>query len=42
MNMFEKIVRWNQERGLIERGFNHKIEASFIIRSVRKYRKHKK
>lgn len=34
MNMFEKIVQWNTERGLIERGFNHTKEASFIIEEL--------
>lgn len=34
MNMFEKIVEWNRERGLIKRGFDHKTEASFIIEEI--------
>ncbi|MCI5051311.1 MAG: hypothetical protein MRY57_03310 [Candidatus Pacebacteria bacterium] len=34
MDMFEKIVAWNQERGLIEKGFNHEKEASFIIEEL--------
>ena len=32
--MFQKIVDWNNERGLIARGFNHTKEASFIIEEV--------
>lgn len=34
MNMFEKIVQWNNERGLIERGFDHTNEVSFIIEEL--------
>jgi NTP pyrophosphatase (non-canonical NTP hydrolase) len=34
MNMFKKIIEWNRARGLIDRQFNHKIEASFIIEEV--------
>ncbi len=34
MNMFEKIVQWNRERGLIKRGFDHKKEVSFIIEEL--------
>lgn len=34
MNAFENIVNWNEERGLIENGFNHKKEASFIIEEL--------
>ncbi|MFT7328069.1 MAG: hypothetical protein ACI870_000247 [Crocinitomicaceae bacterium] len=34
MNMFEKIVQWNRERGLIEKGFNHTKETSFIIEEL--------
>lgn len=33
-DMFKKIVDWNNERGLIERGFNHTKEASFIIEEL--------
>lgn len=34
MDMFEKIVKWNEERGLIKRGFNHTNEVSFIIEEL--------
>jgi len=34
MNMFDKIVQWNNERGLIEKGFNHEKEVSFIIEEL--------
>jgi predicted HAD superfamily Cof-like phosphohydrolase len=34
MNMFDKIVAWNTERGLIEKGFNHQKEVSFIIEEL--------
>lgn len=34
MDMFEKIVKWNDERGLIERGFDHSKEASFILEEL--------
>jgi predicted HAD superfamily Cof-like phosphohydrolase len=34
MNAFENIVKWNEERGLIENGFNHEKEASFIIEEL--------
>lgn len=34
MDIFEKIVKWNEERGLIERGFNHTNEVSFIIEEL--------
>lgn len=32
--MFEKIVKWNQERGLIKKGFDHTKETSFIIEEL--------
>lgn len=32
--MFEKIVKWNEERGLIKRAFNHTNEVSFIIEEL--------
>lgn len=32
--MFKKIVDWNNERGLIERGFDHTKEVSFIIEEL--------
>lgn len=34
MDILTKIVEWNVERGLIERGFNHEKEASFIIEEL--------
>lgn len=34
MDILTRIVEWNKERGLIERGFNHKKEASFIIEEL--------
>ncbi|XKT75353.1 MAG: hypothetical protein ACJKSS_01020 [Patescibacteria group bacterium UBA2103] len=34
MNAFENIVNWNEERGLIANGFNHKKEVSFIIEEL--------
>lgn len=34
MNAFQKIVAWNEERGLIANGFNHQKEASFIIEEL--------
>jgi len=34
MDMFQKIVKWNEERGLIEKGFNHQKEISFIIEEL--------
>lgn len=34
MNMFQKIVTWNRERGLLEKPFNHEKEVSFIIEEL--------
>jgi len=34
MNIFEKIVIWNQERGLLEKGFDQTKETSFIIEEL--------
>ncbi len=34
MDILSRIVEWNKERGLIEKGFNHKKEASFIIEEL--------
>lgn len=34
MDMFEKIIEWNRERGLLEKGFNHEKETSFIIEEL--------
>jgi predicted HAD superfamily Cof-like phosphohydrolase len=32
--MFKMIVDWNNKRGIIERGFDHTKEASFIIEEL--------
>ena len=34
MDMFEKIVAWNRERGLLEKGFDQTKETSFIIEEL--------
>jgi hypothetical protein len=34
MDMFKKIEQWNEERGLLVRGFDHTREASFIIEEL--------
>tara|TARA_B100000745_G_C20144241_1_gene392368 strand:+ start:358 stop:759 length:402 start_codon:yes stop_codon:yes gene_type:complete len=34
MNVFENIIDWNKERGLLEKGFNHKKETSFILEEL--------
>lgn len=34
MDILSRIVKWNEERGLIQRGFNHEKEASFIIEEL--------
>lgn len=34
MDMFTKIEKWNEERGLLEKGFDHAREASFIIEEL--------
>ena len=34
MTILKKIVEWNNERGLIEKGFNHSKEVSFIIEEL--------
>lgn len=34
MTIFEKIIKWNNERGLIKKGFNHTKEISFIIEEL--------
>lgn len=34
MDMFQKIVEWNQQRGLLAKGFDHTNEASFIIEEL--------
>lgn len=33
-NWFDRIVEWNENRGLIDRGFNHQNEVSFIIEEL--------
>jgi len=32
--MFEKIINWNKERGLLKRGFDQEKETSFIIEEL--------
>lgn len=32
--MFQKIVEWNRERGLLDKGFNHEKEVSFIVEEL--------
>lgn len=34
MNMFQKIVSWNKERGLLTKGFDHTNEVSFIVEEL--------
>lgn len=34
MDILTRIVEWNNERGLIAKGFNHQKEASFIIEEL--------
>lgn len=34
MDIFEKIVAWNEERNLLALGFNHTKEASFIVEEL--------
>ncbi len=34
MDMFTKIEKWNEERGLLGKGFDHTREASFIIEEL--------
>jgi len=34
MSILSKIVEWNNNRGLIERGFNHTNEVSFIVEEL--------
>tara|TARA_B100000508_G_scaffold60333_2_gene47509 strand:+ start:54448 stop:54846 length:399 start_codon:yes stop_codon:yes gene_type:complete len=34
MDIFQKIVGWNKERGILEREFDHVKEASFIIEEL--------
>ncbi len=34
MDFFEKIVAWNNERGLIEKGYHHTNEVSFIVEEL--------
>ncbi len=34
MSILKRIVDWNNERGLIEKGFNHKVEMAHIIEEL--------
>lgn len=34
MDIFQRIVKWNEDRGLIERGFDHSKEVSFIVEEI--------
>jgi hypothetical protein len=34
MDIFEKIVEWNRERGLLDKGFDQSKETSFIIEEL--------
>ncbi len=34
MTIFQKIVQWNRERGLLKKGFNHQKEVSFIVEEL--------
>ena len=34
MDIFEKIVEWNRERGLLDKGFDQTKETSFIIEEL--------
>ena len=34
MTILKRIVDWNNQRGLIKKGFNHKNETSFIIEEL--------
>ncbi len=34
MDMFQKLVAWNEERNLLALGFNHEKEASFIVEEL--------
>jgi len=34
MDMFQKIVEWNKERGILRLDFNHEKEASFIVEEL--------
>lgn len=34
MNFFEGIVKWNQERGILDIGFDHQKETSFIVEEL--------
>ena len=34
MTILQKIIKWNEERGLIKKGFNHPKEVSFIIEEL--------
>lgn len=34
MTALGKIVKWNEDRGLIEKGYDHKNEVSFIVEEL--------
>jgi hypothetical protein len=34
MTIFQKIIQWNKERGLLDKEFNHQKEVSFIIEEL--------
>jgi predicted HAD superfamily Cof-like phosphohydrolase len=34
MTIFQKIIQWNKERGLLDKPFNHQKEVSFIIEEL--------
>jgi len=34
MDLFQKIVKWNEERNLLSKPFNHEKEVSFIVEEL--------
>lgn len=34
MTIFQKIIEWNRERGLLNKKFNHQREVSFIVEEL--------
>ncbi len=34
MSIFQKIIQWNKERGLLDKPFNHQREVSFIVEEL--------
>lgn len=34
MTIFQKIIEWNRERGLLNKEFNHQREVSFIVEEL--------